>query len=126
MEGFFQVSKVPFFPSLFLLPLGLASLGHILICLDKIMKQAFTNTIRNGGGKPLTIATGSKKASSRAKGKQQVPKCAYGSACNRKGCAFRHPPAGTSYQSYYEDPKSKICLPYIAGICTYGGKWWVP
>ncbi|KAL3773516.1 hypothetical protein ACHAWO_000512 [Cyclotella atomus] len=86
------------------------------------MKQAYTNTIRNGGGKPLTIATGSKKASSRAKAKQQVPKCAYGSACTRKGCAFRHPPAGTSYESYHEDPKSKICLPFLAGLCSYGNK----
>jgi hypothetical protein len=89
------------------------------------MKQAYTNTIRNGGGKPLTIATGSKKASSRAKAKQQVPKCAYGSACTRKGCAFRHPPAGTSYESYHEDPKSKICLPFLAGLCSYGNKWCV-
>ena len=86
------------------------------------MKQAYTNTIRNGGGKPLTIATGSKKASTRAKVKQQVPKCAYGSACNRKGCAFRHPAAGTAFESYYEDPKSKICLPFLAGLCTYGHK----
>ena len=86
------------------------------------MKQAYTNTIRHGGGKPLTIATGSKKASSRAKVKQQVPKCAYGSACNRKGCAFRHPPAGQAFDSYYEDPKSKICLPFLAGLCSYGHK----
>lgn len=87
------------------------------------MKQAYTNTIRNGGGKPLTIATGSKKTSARGKAKQQVPKCAYGAACNRKGCAFRHPDKGSAaYESYYEDPRSKICLPYLAGLCSYGNK----
>ncbi|KAL7487661.1 hypothetical protein ACHAW6_013235 [Cyclotella cf. meneghiniana] len=86
------------------------------------MKQAYTNTIRGGGRNPLTIATGTKKASARGKAKQQVPKCAYGVACNRKGCAFRHPEAGAAYDSYYEDPRSKICLPFLAGLCTYGNK----
>ncbi len=84
------------------------------------MKQAYTNTIRGGGGRPLTIATGSKKSR-----KSTVPKCAYGAACNRKGCAFRHdkPTAATQqYESYHDDPKSKICKQFLGGICSYGNK----
>lgn len=96
------------------------------------MKQAYTNTIRGSGARnPLTIATGKKggrgggpgKKSSR---KQEVPKCAYGSACTRKGCAFRHPPRGSesspTYDSYYDDPRSKICKPFLSGHCTFGNK----
>ncbi|KAL7461651.1 hypothetical protein ACHAXS_002060 [Conticribra weissflogii] len=96
------------------------------------MKQAYTNTIRGSGARnPLTIATGKKggrgggsgKKSSR---KQEVPKCAYGSACTRKGCAFRHPPKGEestpTYNSYYDDPRSKICKPFLSGHCTFGNK----
>jgi hypothetical protein len=85
-----------------------------------IMKQAYTNTIRGGGGRPLTIATGSKKNR-----KSNIPKCAYGSACNRKGCAFRHDkPSSTAqqYESYHDDPKSKICKQFLGGICSYGNK----
>lgn len=84
------------------------------------MKQAYTNTIRGGGGRPLTIAIGSKKTR-----KSTVPKCAYGAACNRKGCAFRHdkPTAATQrYESYHDDPKSKICKQFLGGICSYGNK----
>jgi len=84
------------------------------------MKQAYTNTIRGGGrNNPLTIATNSKKGRS---SKQQLPKCAYGSACTRKGCAYRHPSADSPYESYHEDPSSKICKPFLAGLCTYGHK----
>eukprot|EP00984_Skeletonema_dohrnii_P009831 scaffold3785_cov101-Skeletonema_dohrnii-CCMP3373.AAC.7 len=86
------------------------------------MKQAYTNTIRGGGGRPLTIATGSKKA---RKSNSNVPKCAYGSACNRKGCAFRHDKptnATQQYESYHDDPKSKICKQFLGGICSYGNK----
>lgn len=86
------------------------------------MKQAYTNTIRGGGGKPLTITTGSKKGN---KSKMQVPKCAYGTACNRKGCAFRHdkPTIVTQqYESYHDDPKSKICKQFLGGICSYGSR----
>ena len=90
---------------------------------DIIMKQAYTNTIRGGGGRPLTIATGSKKA---RKSNSNVPKCAYGSACNRKGCAFRHDKptnnATQQYESYHDDPKSKICKQFLGGICSYGNK----
>mmetsp|Transcript_9512 Transcript_9512/g.20627 ORF Transcript_9512/g.20627 Transcript_9512/m.20627 type:complete len:577 (-) Transcript_9512:99-1829(-) len=84
------------------------------------MKQAFTNTIRGGSNRnPLTIATGSKKS----RRKQQVPKCAYGSACTRKGCAYRHPSASeAAYESYHEDPRSQICKPFLAGLCSYGHK----
>lgn len=83
------------------------------------MKQAYTNTIRGGGRNPLTIATGSRKG----KSKQQLPKCAYGAACTRKGCAYRHPsPSDTPYESYHEDPRSKICKPFLAGLCSYGHK----
>lgn len=84
------------------------------------MKQAYTNTIRGGGGRPLTIATGSKKGKSN---KMQVPKCAYGAACNRKGCAFRHDKATAAapqYENYHEDPKSKICKQFLSGLCSYG------
>ena len=87
-----------------------------------VMKQAYTNTIRGGGGRPLTIATGSKKA---RKSNSNVPKCAYGSACNRKGCAFRHDKptnATQQYESYHDDPKSKICKQFLGGICSYGNK----
>lgn len=80
------------------------------------MKQAYTNTRSGqGAGRPLTIATG------RRNNRQQLPKCAYGSSCNRKGCAFWHPPpSDTSYDDYHDDPRSKICKPYLAGLCTYG------
>ena len=84
------------------------------------MKQAYTNTIRGGGGRPLTIASGSKKSRT-----SNVPKCAYGTACNRKGCAFRHDkPTSTDqqYESYHDDPKSKICKQFLGGICSYGNK----
>eukprot|EP00581_Thalassiosira_minuscula_P001537 CAMPEP_0183736164 /NCGR_PEP_ID=MMETSP0737-20130205/48635_1 /TAXON_ID=385413 /ORGANISM="Thalassiosira miniscula, Strain CCMP1093" /LENGTH=555 /DNA_ID=CAMNT_0025970101 /DNA_START=144 /DNA_END=1811 /DNA_ORIENTATION=+ len=84
------------------------------------MKQAFTNTIRGGNRNPLTIAPGSKKGRN---SKQQLPKCAYGAACTRKGCAYRHPPPSDApYESYHEDPRSKICKPFLAGLCTYGHK----
>lgn len=110
------------------------------------MKQAYTNTIRGSGGRnPLTIATGPKKGggggggrntggkkSSRQK-QQQVPKCAYGAACTRKGCAYRHPTrtmiadspekgSRAVYESYHEDPSSQICKPFLANLCTYGSK----
>ena len=62
------------------------------------MKQAYTNTIRGGARNPLTIATGGRS------NKQQVPKCAYGAACTRKGCAYRHPDPNAAYESYHEDP----------------------
>lgn len=89
------------------------------------MKQAYTNTIRGGGARnPLTISTpgGSGRGSSNMQQQRAVPKCAYGAACNRKGCAYRHPdPApDVHYDSYHEDPRSKICKPYLAGMCTYG------
>ena len=78
------------------------------------MKQAYTNTIRGGGGRPLTIAIGKKK--------NTVPKCAYGAACTRKGCAFRHDKPAQQYESYYDDPKSKICKQFLGGICSYGNR----
>eukprot|EP00578_Thalassiosira_sp_NH16_P010788 CAMPEP_0181121550 /NCGR_PEP_ID=MMETSP1071-20121207/24804_1 /TAXON_ID=35127 /ORGANISM="Thalassiosira sp., Strain NH16" /LENGTH=554 /DNA_ID=CAMNT_0023206389 /DNA_START=120 /DNA_END=1784 /DNA_ORIENTATION=- len=84
------------------------------------MKQAYTNTIRGSSRTPLTIPTGSKKGRSK---QQQVPKCAYGAACTRKGCAYRHPsPTDSPYESYHEDPRSKICKPFLAGLCSYGYK----
>lgn len=85
------------------------------------MKQAYTNTIRGGSRNPLTIATGAGKKGGRGKAKQVVPKCAYGLACTRKGCAYRHPESG-AYESYHEDPRSKICKPFLAGLCTYGSR----
>ena len=85
------------------------------------MKQAYTNTIRGGSGRPLTIATGSKKGPRSSK--QQLPKCAYGAACTRRGCAYRHPsPSETPYETYHQDPSSQICKAYLAGLCTYGHK----
>ncbi|KAL7526536.1 hypothetical protein ACHAXR_001530, partial [Thalassiosira sp. AJA248-18] len=85
------------------------------------MKQAYTNTIRGGSRTPLTIATGSRRGKS--KQQQQLPKCAYGAACTRKGCAYRHPSSSDApYESYHEDPRSKICKPFLAGLCTYGHK----
>ncbi len=82
------------------------------------MKQAYTNTIRHGGGRPLAIATVKK-----GKGhKEQLPMCAYGAACTRKGCAYRHPSKKETYDNYYDDPKSKICKPYLVGLCTFGRK----
>lgn len=63
------------------------------------MKQAYTNTIRGGASRnPLTISTGGRS------NKQQIPKCAYGVACTRKGCAYRHPDPTEGYDSYHEDP----------------------
>ena len=62
------------------------------------MKQAYTNTIRGGVRNPLTISTGGRS------NKQQIPKCAYGVACTRKGCAYRHPDPTEGYESYHEDP----------------------
>lgn len=91
------------------------------------MKQAYTNTIRGGGARnPLTISTpgggGGGRGGGRGMQRQSgVPKCAYGAACTRNGCAYRHPdPADVHYDSYHEDPRSKICKPYLAGMCTYG------
>jgi hypothetical protein len=68
------------------------------------MKQAYTNTIRGGGRNPLTIASGTRKSGG-GRNKQQLPLCAYGVACTRKGCAYRHPnPSDAKYDSYHEDP----------------------
>lgn len=86
------------------------------------MKQAYTNTIRGGGRNPLTIATGANSSKKGRWSKQQLPKCAYGAACTRKGCAYRHPSADSPYESYHEDPRSKICKPFLAGLCSYGHK----
>ena len=75
------------------------------------MKKAYTNTIRGGGRNPLTIATKTKR-------NQHVPQCAYGRACNRPNCAYRHDePAGAASSSSY-----KICKPFLAGLCSYGNK----
>ncbi|KAL7542643.1 hypothetical protein ACHAWF_007224 [Thalassiosira exigua] len=83
------------------------------------MKQAYTNTIRGGSRTPLTIATGSKKG----RGGKQLPKCAYGAACTRKGCAYWHPPPSAApFESYHDDPRSKICKPFLAGLCSYGNR----
>ena len=73
------------------------------------MKQAYTNTIRGGGARnPLTIPTGSRRGGSGggSGGKHHVPKCAYGVACTRKGCAYRHPDPSDAryYETYHEDP----------------------
>ncbi len=78
------------------------------------MKQAYTNTIRGGGSRnPLTIPTGSRRGGSStgsgSGGRQHhnaAPKCAYGAACTRRGCAYRHPDPSDArcYDSYHEDP----------------------
>lgn len=86
------------------------------------MKQAYTNTIRGGGRAPLTIPGGGSKKGRSGK-QQQLPKCAYGAACTRKGCAYSHPPASAvPYDNYHQDPRSKICKPFLARLCTYGHK----
>lgn len=86
------------------------------------MKQAYTNTIRGGGARnPLTIA--GPNSGGRNSSKQLTPKCAYGAACTRRGCAYLHPDSSDApYESYHEDPRSKICKPFLAGLCTYGNR----
>mmetsp|Transcript_19767 Transcript_19767/g.46415 ORF Transcript_19767/g.46415 Transcript_19767/m.46415 type:complete len:512 (+) Transcript_19767:301-1836(+) len=74
------------------------------------MKKAYTNTIRGGGRNPLTIATKTKR-------NQYVPLCAYGRACNRPNCAYRHDESAGAASSSY-----KICKPFLAGLCSYGNK----
>ena len=64
------------------------------------MKQAYTNTIRGGSNRPLTIQT----AQNFGRNKQQIPKCSYGSACTRKDCAYRHPDVSAGYECYEADP----------------------
>eukprot|EP00586_Coscinodiscus_wailesii_P022930 CAMPEP_0172501112 /NCGR_PEP_ID=MMETSP1066-20121228/146171_1 /TAXON_ID=671091 /ORGANISM="Coscinodiscus wailesii, Strain CCMP2513" /LENGTH=442 /DNA_ID=CAMNT_0013275717 /DNA_START=146 /DNA_END=1471 /DNA_ORIENTATION=+ len=95
------------------------------------MKQAYTNTIRNNKG-PLSIPVGPKKnkrspKSAASSYSPKVPSCHYGAACTRPGCIYRHPPRDPHtrqpvYDSYHQDPKSKICLPFLSGLCEYGRK----
>jgi len=86
------------------------------------MKQAYTNTIRGNKG-PLSIQTGPKNSKSRQKHK--VPMCKYGVGCTRRGCIYSHPEKNKKtgrpiYDSYQDDPQSKICLPFLSHMCEFG------
>ena len=47
-----------------------------------------------------------------------MPMCSYGAACTRRGCIYSHPKRSANDAP---PPKSdEVCLPYVAGLCTYG------
>ena len=62
------------------------------------------------------------------KGKKatKMPACTYGAACTRKGCIYSHPPKKRSAGGGGAAPSSPesddVCLPYVAGLCTYGSR----
>lgn len=51
----------------------------------------------------------------------QVPECRYGAACTRKGCVYKHPKIDKKKPVEVEK-SDKICLAYVAGICSFGKK----
>lgn len=72
------------------------------------MKQAYTNTIHNGG-KPIVAG--------KAAAGHWMMMCSYGAACTRKDCVYRQPkPGDASMQT------DKLCLAFVGGVCTYGNK----
>ena len=47
-----------------------------------------------------------------------MPVCKYASACSRKDCVFRHPPAKKAPES---DPQAaEVCMPFLADMCAFG------
>ena len=47
--------------------------------------------------------------------------CKYGTACNRKGCFYKHPRSPTR-PSDPLDPSVEICFAYLAGNCSFDSK----
>jgi hypothetical protein len=55
------------------------------------------------------------------KGTPRMPECTYGAACTRPKCIYRHPKLADVEQAKVEASRSgKVCLAYLAGLCTYG------
>lgn len=48
--------------------------------------------------------------------------CRYGSACNRKGCFYKHSKTSGRASSDLADPSAEICFAYLAGNCTFESK----
>jgi len=60
----------------------------------------------------------------KAKKGQQMPLCAYGAACTRKDCIYRHPNKTKATKKKGQQiavaKSEQVCLPYLAGACPYG------
>lgn len=80
------------------------------------MKQAYTNLQAGRSAGNATVAGGAATKQGRSAGRraQQMPLCAYGAACTRKGCVYRHPPKPVG--------SGEVCKPFLAGLCQYGRK----
>ena len=50
-----------------------------------------------------------------------MPKCTYGSACNRKDCVYSHPPKNHSKGGGGEEEVGgcNVCIHFIMGTCEY-------
>ncbi|KAJ1450948.1 hypothetical protein M885DRAFT_589750 [Pelagophyceae sp. CCMP2097] len=52
---------------------------------------------------------------------REMPSCAYGTSCQRKGCVYKHPPK-SKLKKPPEKSSKEICVHFIAGACTFGDK----
>lgn len=55
-----------------------------------------------------------------AKSKVEIA-CKYGSACNRKGCFYKHAKSPSKSMDHL-DPSVEICFAYLGGTCSFGSK----
>ena len=56
-----------------------------------------------------------------AKPGQRMPVCAYGAACTRPGCVYRHPSAATAPKASERGASdAPVCAAFVGGRCAFG------